>query len=127
MGAAVKVVGAFQKGADLREQGRTGRGKGHRAAVTIEQAHTEVTFECLDLLGQGRARDQQTLGGATEVQFLGDRDEVPQLPQLHDRHATSLASYAYQRDQTPTAPSGAWAPSKARQLAHRGPSRRVLL
>jgi hypothetical protein len=33
--------------------------------------------------GERRSRHMQTLGGASEVQLLGHRDEVPQLTQLY--------------------------------------------
>jgi hypothetical protein len=46
----VQVIGPFQQRAGGREQGRAGRGQGHRAAVAVEQPHPEVVFERLDLL-----------------------------------------------------------------------------
>ncbi|AKJ15490.1 hypothetical protein ABB07_37150 [Streptomyces incarnatus] len=72
----------------MRQQRGAGRGEGDRAAVPVEQPHTQVLLEHLDLLGQRGARDEQTLGGPPEVQLLGDGDELPQLTQLHTRHAT---------------------------------------
>ncbi|BBX84677.1 hypothetical protein MAUB_25500 [Mycolicibacterium aubagnense] len=62
-------------------QQRRARGsEAHRPAVTIEQIHLEITFERLDLLRQGRPGDVQTVGGAAEIQLIGNGDEVPQLP-----------------------------------------------
>ena len=58
-------------------------GQRDRAAVAFEEAHLQVAFERLDLLRERRARDVQTFGGAAEVQFLGDGDEVAQLAKLH--------------------------------------------
>jgi hypothetical protein len=43
--------------------GRRRSGEADRAAVAVEQPHPEVAFECLDLLGQRRLRDEQALGG----------------------------------------------------------------
>jgi hypothetical protein len=40
-------------------------------------------FERLDLLGERRPGDAQPFRRATEVQLLGDRDEVGQLAQLY--------------------------------------------
>jgi hypothetical protein len=53
------------------------------AAVALEQRHAQARLERLDLLGERRRGDVQTVGGAAEMQLLGDRDEVPQLAQLH--------------------------------------------
>ncbi|OMC35157.1 hypothetical protein A5742_12730 [Mycolicibacterium fortuitum] len=67
------------------QQRGTGLGQRHRAPVAIEQLHLEIAFQRLDLLGQRRTGDTQPLCRAAEVQFLGDGDEVAQLPQLHPR------------------------------------------
>jgi hypothetical protein len=96
--AAPQVIGLFQHGAGVREQGGSGRGQADGAAVAVEQPYAEVTFERLDLLGQGGTGDQQPLGGAAEVELFGDRDEVPQLTELHLRHATSLRGCASQQE-----------------------------
>jgi hypothetical protein len=49
----------------------------------VEQLDAEFTFQPGDLLADGGLCDVQPLGGPPEVQLLGDRDEVPQCPQLH--------------------------------------------
>jgi hypothetical protein len=49
-GPALQVIGPFQQCAGVREQGRAGRGEGHRTAVAVEQPHPVVVFERLDLL-----------------------------------------------------------------------------
>jgi len=43
----------------------------------------KLAFEIADLLRARRSRDVQPRSCPTEVQLLGDCDEVPQLPQLH--------------------------------------------
>ena len=53
-----------------------------------EQCDAEFVLELADLLGQRRLGDVQTLSRAAEVQFLGDRAEVPQVAQLHAGHPT---------------------------------------
>ena len=40
-------------------------------------------FERLDLRAQGRLRDPQPVGRASEVQLLGERHEVAELAQFH--------------------------------------------
>ena len=49
----------------------------------VQQRLAELGLEAADLLGEGRLRDVQALGGAAEVPFLGDGDEVAQLSQIH--------------------------------------------
>ena len=51
--------------------------------VPLEQPHAEIALERLDLLRQRRPGDVQPGRGPAEVQLLGDRHEVPQLPKLH--------------------------------------------
>ena len=49
----------------------------------VEEPHAELGLELADLLADGRLRHVQALGGAAEMQLLRDRDEVPQVSQLH--------------------------------------------
>ena len=49
-----------------------------------EEADLEFALQLPNLLGERRLRDVQSLGGPAEVQFLGDRAEVPQVTQFHD-------------------------------------------
>ena len=49
----------------------------------VEELQAEFAFEPGDLLTDRGLDDVQPLGGPAEVEFLGDGDEVPQLPQLH--------------------------------------------
>ena len=67
----------------LDEQCRAGVGKADAAVGTVEQPHTQLCLELADLLADGRLRHVKALGGAAEVQLLRDRDEVPQVSQLH--------------------------------------------
>jgi hypothetical protein len=80
---AVQLVRLCQQRAGLRQQGRTTLGEGDRTAVAVEQAHTEVPFQRLDLLGQRGAGDEQPARRPPEVQFLGDGHEVAKLAELH--------------------------------------------
>ena len=53
------------------------------ARLAAEQLHLQFGFECSDLLAERRLLDAQPLGGAGDVAFLGDRDEVAEMAQLH--------------------------------------------
>jgi hypothetical protein len=53
------------------------------SAVADEQLSPELTFETADLLRQRRSRNVKPLCGPTEMQFLGNRDEVAQLSEFH--------------------------------------------
>jgi hypothetical protein len=86
----MQVLGALQQGLGVRKERGTRGGERHRPAVAVEQPHPEVAFEGLDLLGQGRAGDEQPFRGPAEVELLGDHGEVPQLTQLHFSNSTSF-------------------------------------
>ncbi len=53
------------------------------ALAAIQQWDTDVRFQLLDLLAERRLRGVQPLRRASKVQLFGDRDEVPQMAQLH--------------------------------------------
>ena len=50
---------------------------------TPEQLQAELALQPADLLRQRRLGHVQPGGGAPEVPFLGDGDEVPQVTELH--------------------------------------------
>src|SRR5829696_6243905 len=52
-------------------------------ALAVEQRAAELALEKLDRPRQRRLRDVAALGGAGEVQFLGDRQEIADLVHLH--------------------------------------------
>ncbi|MCR3837842.1 hypothetical protein K3Z99_12395 [Pseudomonas aeruginosa] len=47
---------------------------------------SELFLQLLDVEAQRRLGDEQASRGATEMQFLGDRDEVAKLSEIHGRH-----------------------------------------
>ena len=53
------------------------------SAVADEKLGPKLTFEIADLLRQRRSSNVKPLRGPTEMQFLGDGDEVGQLPEFH--------------------------------------------
>jgi hypothetical protein len=69
----------------LLEDERPCVGKGdYRPLAALEEPCAEMAFYGLDLGAQRRLRDAQSLGRASKVQFLGDRDEVAEVPEFHD-------------------------------------------
>ncbi len=69
--------------AGLGEQDVPGRGPGDTVGGPLEQRDTQLGLQAADRPGQGRRGDAQPLGGAREVQLLGDRHEVAQGTRLH--------------------------------------------
>ena len=60
-------------------------GEHHRARRAAKQTSSELSFQFADLIAHRRLRDVQTLGGPTEVQFLGDSDEITKVTEFHSR------------------------------------------
>ena len=69
----------------LEEAGALG-GELDPPAAAREQRHAEPLLERADGARQRRLRDVQRLGGAAEMQPLGHRHEIPQLPQIRQIH-----------------------------------------
>ena len=59
------------------------------SAVADEELGPELSFEIEDLLRQRRSSKVKPLCGSTEVQFLGNGDEVGQLPEFHAADGTA--------------------------------------
>lgn len=74
----------------LVEQHLTGGGQPHLPGGALQQAYPEPGLHLSDRLRQRGLRHPQALRGPAEVQFLGDRDEVPQLPHLQLTHICGL-------------------------------------
>lgn len=74
-----------QDAAGQREQGLTGVREGDVAPGPEEQIRAQLPLQCLDLLGKGRLGDMDQVRGPGEVPGLGDRHEVLELRELHDR------------------------------------------
>jgi hypothetical protein len=52
------------------------------AAGAAKELHAEASLQSLDLLAERRLRDAEACGRASEVQLLGDRDEVAQMSEV---------------------------------------------
>lgn len=66
-----------------------GVGQLHPPPAAQQQPHAELVLQHGDLLAQRWLHDVQVPGGPAEVQLLSDRDEVPQMPQLHQHRRPS--------------------------------------
>ncbi len=71
-GAASGSGGRVEGRAALVQQHLTGAGQGDAAAVAFQQGDAEAPLELLDRPGQRRLGHAEALGGAAEVQLLGD-------------------------------------------------------
>ena len=60
-------------------------GQGQIAPATLEQAHAQLLFEQLDLLGERGLRHIQLVGGAAEAADPSDVAQVLKLAELHLR------------------------------------------
>jgi hypothetical protein len=61
----------------------------HAALIAIEQPHTQGFFQTLNGLGEWRLRHLQAFRRPPEMQFFGDRDELPKLTKFdHGEGAT---------------------------------------
>ena len=72
-----------QRTARFDQEGLAGGREPGAARETMEQRHAHFPLEVADLLRERRLRHAQPTGGSEEAPFLGDRDEVPQVPELH--------------------------------------------
>ena len=77
-GGALGVVGEPQDPPRIVEQDGAGDGQRDRRGA-LQQRDPELALEVADLLADCRLGDVQALGGATEVQFLGDGDEIAKV------------------------------------------------
>jgi hypothetical protein len=55
----------------------------------LEKLNAQVLLELPHLLADGGLSDTETLGGAPEMELLGDGDEVPKVAELHAEAAAA--------------------------------------
>lgn len=67
----------------VRQQLATRRRQRHARGRALEQRHTELVLDGLDLCRQGWLADVELVGGAGEMAGLRHRDEALQLVELH--------------------------------------------
>ncbi len=64
------------------QERRAGRGQHHAPAGPLQQLGADRVFQLPDLRGQDLLGDVHAPRGGGEARLLGDRDEVPQMPQF---------------------------------------------
>ncbi|VFT25262.1 Uncharacterised protein [Pseudomonas aeruginosa] len=64
-------------------QGVRGDGRQQPLAAALEQRDIQVLLQLADLLGKRRLRQGQAFGGAADVTFLVERDEIAELAKIH--------------------------------------------
>jgi hypothetical protein len=64
-----------------------------RLRRALEERRAQFSFQGLDLLGEGRRGDVQPARRTAEAPFLGHRQEVPELAQLHEPPRYCSAAY----------------------------------
>jgi len=74
----------------LNEQCVAGIGEFNWAPGPVDQFHSELAFQLLNLLTQRRLGDVESLRGAAEVAFLGHGDEVAKQAHLRIDHISRI-------------------------------------
>ena len=72
------ALGELEDTSRVGKKGDAGGGEGDRPRGAVDELHAELALELLDLPAQRRLGHVQALGGAPEVQLLGDGDETGQ-------------------------------------------------
>ena len=88
-----RVVRLGQRLAGLLEETLPRLGQLDDPGSPAQQRNADLLLERGDLLAQGRLADVEALRGAPEVQLLGERDEVAEMPELHARIALPLSAH----------------------------------
>ena len=68
----------------MRQQDCSGWGQPNLSGVSLEQLQSELRFQRLDSLREGRLGDVEARGGASEMPGRRDLYECPELPQFHE-------------------------------------------
>ena len=76
------VVAVLEDAADLLEEGAARLRQRDKMPRSMKESDSELAFEVLNLLGKRRLRDVKFVGSPAEVKFVGDRDEITQVPKL---------------------------------------------
>src|SRR5262249_8621906 len=77
------VVQLCEHGAGIVEEGATGLGQLDTTPFAAEELRVKLAFQRLDLLTEGWLLHAQPLRGARDVPFLGDCNEIPEVPEFH--------------------------------------------
>ena len=78
-----RVVDMGEDGAGIGQQRTAGLGQLDAARLAAQQLHVEFALQRADLLAERRLLHAEPLGGAGDVAFFGDGDEVAEVAQFH--------------------------------------------
>jgi hypothetical protein len=99
----------------LDQEHHPGGGQRDMVGAALQEADAQLALQSLHLLAQGRLDDVLALGRPAEVQFLGQRHEVAQLPKLHARHQVRIQPIPRLRSRhKPTSVPESQGPSRGR-------------
>src|SRR3954471_22793881 len=86
--ALCRLNGILQTGEDrtrLIEKSAASLGQFNPACLAVKELDVEFPLDPFDQSTQRRLLRSKPLGGAREMPLLGDRDEIPELPEVHVR------------------------------------------
>jgi len=72
----------------MRQKLLAGRGQPHLPSTAVNQVKAQAAFEPLDPLTDRGLTNEQSLGGAAEMSFLGHRHEELELAKVHTSNGT---------------------------------------
>jgi hypothetical protein len=72
-----RMVGIVEDMTGLFEEGAARLRESDEMARAMEEIDPELALQVLDLMGKGGLGDMELFRRATEVQLVGDRDEIP--------------------------------------------------
>ncbi len=78
------VIGVAQDVACLLQKQAAGLGHRDRAPVSAEQLDAKLALEILNLVGEWRLRDVETIRGSAKVQLFGNGDEVAEVAKFQE-------------------------------------------
>jgi len=78
-----ELLSTRQQLAASQQQVFTGTGHAHPAARALEEPDAQLGLEVVNLPPQRGLRDAQSRGGSREGARLGDRDEIPEVTEIH--------------------------------------------
>ena len=92
------LIAGFENPARPRHDLLAGIGEGDMARLTLDELHSEVLLELLQLRRQGRLADEAALRRPPEMPGVRHRHQVAQILQLDVRQRACLAIYGLYRD-----------------------------
>jgi hypothetical protein len=77
------ALALFEQSGGLRQEHLAGRSELDSPGAALEQLDRQFPFELADLPAQRRLGNTQFGGSSREIEFTGDPNKVPQLPEFH--------------------------------------------